>query len=488
MAGYKIGIIGAGVAGLSAAARLQAAGHKVEVFEANSYFGGKLTAFEQDGYRFDAGPSLFTMPQLLDEVFAEAGKNPRDYYDYIKVDPGCHYFWEDGTRFAAPSDPGLFAEKAAETFGVGAADVKRYFDKSFELYDITEDVFLKSSLHKASTYLKLSTLKSMMQLYKAHLFTPMHDVNEAATGHPKITQLLDRYATYNGSNPYQAPGTLTVIPTLEYRWGTFLPKGGMHRITESLYKLCCDLGVTFHFGHRVEAILTENGRATGLQSKGQRFNFDRVVSNMDIIPTYRHLLKSEKMPGTIARQERSSSALIFYWGITKEIKELGLHNILWSEHYREEFTHLFEKKTLHPDPTVYINITSKHLSGEAPEGCENWFVMVNAPHMDGQDWEALQATARAAIIDKINRVLGCDIAPLIATERVLDPPTIEAQTSSYLGSLYGTSSNSRLSAFFRHPNFSQKIKNLYFCGGSVHPGGGIPLCLLSGKIVSELLQ
>ncbi len=484
---YEIGIVGAGVAGLSAAARLAGAGHKVQVFEANSYFGGKLTSFEQGAYRFDAGPSLFTMPHLLDEIFEEAGRNPRDYFRYFKVDPGCHYFWEDGTRFEAPSAPAQFAEKAHHTFGTDPAHLLRYFEKSAALYDMTEDVFLKSSLHKASTYLKLSTMKSMAQLYKARLFTPMHEVNAEATRHPKLTQLFDRYATYNGSNPYQAPGTLTVIPTLEHRWGTFLPEGGMHMITQSLYRLCCDLGVEFHFDTRVDEIVLENGTATALKVDGQLHRFDRVVSNMDVVPTYNRLLKGVKLPGAIAKQERSSSALIFYWGINREFTELGLHNILWSENYRAEFEYLFERKALHPDPTVYINITSKYVPGDAPEGAENWFVMVNAPHVAGQDWKVLTAQARTSIMEKLGRMLGQDIAPLITTERILDPPTIESQTASHLGSLYGTSSNSRLSAFFRHPNFSQKIKNLYFCGGSVHPGGGIPLCLLSGKIVRDLI-
>lgn len=471
---------------MAAAAGLRSAGHEVEVFEANSYFGGKLTAFEQAGYRFDMGPSLFTVPHFLDEVFTLSGKNPRDYYSYQRIDPGCHYFWEDGTRFNAPSDPTDFAEKAEKTFGADPEKIKLYFKKAFELYDITEDVFLKSSLHKASTFLKTSTMKSMAQLYKAKLFSTMHEVNDAGTGHPKLTQLFDRYATYNGSDPYKAPGTLTVIPTLEHRWGTFLPKGGMHEISKSLHRLCTDLGVVFHFDSPVEEITVENGAATGIKTADKLHRFDKVVSNMDVVPTYRRLLKDEPLPGKIEKQERSSSALIFYWGVRGKFADLGLHNILWSDSYREEFRCLFDTKTLHNDPTVYVNITSKYVPGDAPTGCENWFVMLNAPHTDGQDWDAVRKTARKLILEKLKRMLGTDIEPLIETERVLDPPGIEAQTSSHLGSLYGTSSNSTMSAFLRHPNFTGKVKNLYFCGGSVHPGGGIPLCLLSGKIVSDL--
>lgn len=474
------------MAGLSAAIHLRAAGHEVTVFEANSYPGGKPTAFEQDGYRFDAGPSLFTMPQFLDELFQVAKKNPRDYFDYIKVDPGCHYFWEDGTRFDAPSNADRFAQKAEEIFGASRQKVKKYIEDSFDLYDITEDVFLKNSLHKASTYLKLSTVKSFAQLYKAHLFSTMNEVNKKKLDHPKLIQFFNRYATYNGSNPYSAPGTLTVVPTLEFRWGTFLPKGGMHEITQSLFRLANDIGITFRFEEKVERISTSENEANGLLTSKGKYAFDTVVSNMDVIPTYNRLLPDNKISERVAKQERSSSALIFYWGIEKEFDQLGLHNIFWSEDYKNEFSLLFENKKIIDDPTVYVNITSKCEKADAPVGCENWFAMVNAPHVAGQDWEKTEQETRKNILKKLSRMLGTDVASLIRTERVLNPPTIESQTSSYLGSLYGTSSNDKMSAFLRHPNFTSKIKNLYFCGGSVHPGGGIPLCLLSGKIVGDL--
>lgn len=484
----KIGIIGSGVAGLTTAIRMQAAGHRVTVFETNTYPGGKLTAFDQDGFRFDSGPSLFTMPQLLDEVFTVAGKNPRDYYTYQHIDPGCHYFWEDGTRFQSHADIDVFAEAASKAFGEPKTNITTYLEKSFELYDITEDVFLKSSLHKASTYLKWSTLRSFVQLYKARLFSSMNEVNTAAFESPKLTQLFNRYATYNGSDPYRAPGTLTVIPTLEYRWGTALPKGGMHSITMSLYQLACDLGVDFHFEEKVENISTDGKKIQGLITKKGTYQFDTVISNMDVVPTYRNLLKGHKPPVRIEKQERSSSALIFYWGIDRQFEALGLHNIFWSENYREEFRQLFEEKDIYYDPTVYINITSKYETGDAPDGCENWFVMVNAPYSAGQNWDELISKTRKNILAKLERMLGIPVEPLISTERILDPPGIESQTSSHLGSLYGTSSNSMMAAFLRHPNFSSRIKNLYFCGGSAHPGGGIPLCLLSGKIVSELAR
>src|SRR5690606_33997904 len=209
--------------------------------------------------------------------------------------------------------------------------------------------------------------------------------------------------------------------------------------------------------------------------------------NMDVVPTYRRLLADQPAPEQTLQQPRSSSALIYYWGIARAFPELHLHNIFFSEDYKKEFEHIFQHKTISPDPTVYVNITSKLEKGDAPAGCENWFVMVNVPHHQGQDWEQLINSTRTAVTDKLSRMLKTDLHEVIACEQVLDPLLIEQQTSSYAGALYGSSSNNRMAAFLRHPNFSSKIKGLYFCGGSVHPGGGIPLCLLSASIVGHLV-
>ncbi len=482
----KVGIVGAGIAGMSAAVHLRAKGHEVTVFEAAAHAGGKLHAIESEGYRFDAGPSLFTMPHLLDGLFESAGKNPRDYYHYQKIEPGCQYFWPDGTTFSGWSDSGKFAREAQSVLGVPAKAVEKYFKKSSELYDITEKVFLRSSLHRWQTYLRWSTLVSFAQLYNARIFSSMHSVNSRLLRNPKLVQLFDRYATYNGSDPYQAPGTLTVIPTLEHRWGTFLPKGGMHQITKSLHRLAADIGVNFRFNEAVETIAHSSKKVKGIQTTRAFYPFDMVVSNMDVVPTYQKLLKGVAPPMNLDRQERSSSALIYYWGVKQTFPQLGLHNILWSDEYESEFKSIFSDKTIGDDPTVYINITSKHENTDAPEGCENWFILINAPCDEGQDWKALAEKTRRIIIAKINKMLDCDIEPLIETEHILDPPKIGRDTSSFKGSLYGTSSNHWQAAFLRHPNFSKQIDGLYFCGGSVHPGGGIPLCLLSGKIVSEI--
>lgn len=484
----KVIIVGSGIAGLATACRLAAAGHKVEVFEAAPSPGGKLTVIGDDRYRFDAGPSLFTLPHLVDEVIKACGKNPSDYFKYKRKQLACVYYWEDGTRLVAHAEATAFANEVEEKLNVPAAKVLRYLKKSAYVFNYTEKVFLRSSLHKLKTYLNTSTLKSLIRIHKLHLSDTLHGVNRKKLKHPKLVQLFDRFATYNGSSPYLTPGVMTSIPHLEHNVGTFYPKGGMYAIPEALFRLAEDLGVEFHFESRVDKILVDpDSKVRGVHAVGAEHYADLVVSNMDIVPTYRRLLKDQKAPEKTLKQERSSSALIFYWGIKKEFPQLDLHNIFFSDDYEKEFQEIFQNKRVSEDPTVYVNISSKEGEGDAPEGCENWFVMVNVPGNVGQDWDAWIPKIRTMILQKLNRVLGEDLESLIEFEDYLDPRRIEARTSSFQGSLYGAGSNDTFSAFLRHPNFNRNIEGLYFCGGSVHPGGGIPLCLMGAEITANLI-
>lgn len=459
----------------------------VEVFEANDYPGGKLSAFDLEGYRFDAGPSLFTMPQYVDRLFEVAGEVPTDHFRYQRLDVVCNYFWEDGARLSAWAEPKRFAAEVEQQLGVPSQRLDRALQDSARKYRLTGQIFLEHSLHKASTWLRPSVAKAMLQIPTLDIFSTMHDVNQKHLQHPKLVQLFNRFATYNGSNPYRASGILNIIPHFEHHFGAYIPEGGMYAITESLYQLAMRKGVQFHFSQKVSEIIVEQGQAKALRTAdGQVHHADLTVSNMDVFYTYKKLLPKEKHPKKTLAQQKSTSALIFYWGIEKSFPELDLHNIFFSEDYRNEFA-LLEAGKVSDDPTVYVNITSKYCSEDAPAGHENWFVMVNVPYNSGQDWDSIITRTRQNVLNKLSRILKTEVAPLIACEEQLDPRSIDMKTSSHLGALYGTSSNDRMSAFLRHANFSNRIKNLYFCGGSVHPGGGIPLCLLSAKIVDELV-
>jgi phytoene desaturase len=529
----KVAIIGAGIAGIASAIRLAHKGYAVSVFEANAYAGGKLSSFQQNGYRFDAGPSLFTLPHLVTELFELVGKNPTDFFEYEQLNEVCRYFWEDQTQLTAWAEPEKFAKEVETITGEKAEKVLQFLKDAAFKYEVLDGLFLQDSLHKLSSWTSKKALKGYLNLPKLGIFGTMNAANEKLFKNPKIVQLFNRYATYNGSDPYQTPATLNIIPHLEYNIGAFFPKKGMVSITDSLVELAKSLGVEFHFETQVEEIILENGEVKGLKIKdlsrgwcphqtlvrkhtqdllthewlvetpttepGKKIEelnthhsslitYHYVVSNMDITHTYRKLLPDAKHPNFLLNQPKSSSGVIFYWGINQQFPQLDLHNILFSENYREEFKTMFEDKTIYQDPTVYINITSKHKPDDAPEGCENWFVLINAPANEGQDWDKIIAETKQNVIQKIKRTLGVDISELIECESILDPRTIESKTSSAQGALYGNSSNNRYAAFLRHANFSSKIKNLYFVGGSVHPGGGIPLAFSSAKIMSGFLN
>jgi phytoene desaturase len=484
----KVIVIGSGVAGLASAIRLSAKGYNVKVYEQNAYPGGKLSSFSKDGFRFDAGPSLFTMPENLDELFQLHHLDPREYFNYHQLDIICKYFYEDGTILNAYHDINKFINEIKKINENDSSKIKSFLKESKRIYELTENVFLNKSLHKLKTYLSADTLKAIPFLPTLHLNRSMNVYNENYFSSPHMVQFFNRYATYNGSDPYQAPATLNLIANVEFNKGAYFPEGGMISITNAFYNLAQKVGVEFQFNEQVNEIKYESDVVTGIISNHNFIEADIVVSNMDIYGTYKKLLNKLQAPDKIFSQPRSSSALIFYWGIDTVFPELELHNIFFSNNYKEEFNHITTLKKVYEDPTVYINISSKMNANDAPDGNENWFVMINVPHNNQQDWELIIQEARKNIIAKVSRMLKKNIEPLIISESILDPRTIESKTSSHLGALYGTSSNNKMAAFFRHKNFSSQIKNLYFCGGSVHPGGGIPLALFSGKIVADIIN
>ncbi|MBS3771725.1 MAG: 1-hydroxycarotenoid 3,4-desaturase CrtD [Bacteroidales bacterium] len=483
-----VGIIGAGIGGLASAIRLASDGFRVTVLEKNEKAGGKLGELREDGYRFDTGPTVFTMPELVNELFLKAGKDPSEYFTFQSLDQSCRYFYEDATTIDAYSDQKLFAEELAAKTGESEQKILRFLKKSNNLYDLTANVFLFNSIHDPRNLLNKDSLKALMNFHKLDAFKTMHEVNQKWFSSEKVVQLFDRYATYNGSSPYRAPGTLNVIPHLEHNMGVYFPVKGMYSIVEALQKLAESQGVEFRFGMPVERVETGDNEVEKVITNREEYRFDYVVNDSDVHYFYSHLLGNQKFLRKHLKPEKSSSALIFFWGVMNRFSNLKMHNILFSGDYRAEFHHLFNRKLIYKDPTVYIFISSKAISEDAPVGSENWYVMINAPENTGQNWTKLIKNARRNIVLKINRMLGINIERFIATERVMYPGTIEENTSAWHGSLYGNSSNGKYAAFYRHPNFSKKYKNLFFTGGSVHPGGGIPLCLASAKIVEDKIK
>lgn len=480
-------VVGAGIAGIATAIRLSLKGFEVEVHEKNTAAGGKMYLIERGGYTFDAGPSLFTQPANIEELFTLAGEDLSTYFTYDTLSLACRYFFENGKQVNAYTSAEAFANEMEEKLGEPKAHVLRYLSNAEKVYEAVGQIFLNFSLHKAATWLHPRVFKALSTVKFPYLFNTLNQFNHSSFSTPEAVQIFNRFATYNGSNPYSAPGMLSLIPHLEQNQGTFYPTGGMISIPNALVALAEKKGVKFVLNSAVKEIVVKDKKICGITNKNGFVSADLVVSNADSYFTYKYLLGDVAAAKKILKNERSSSAYIFYWGVKKSFPDLHLHNIFFSASYQEEFQHLFVKKQFFHDPTIYINITSKMEGGQAPEGCENWFVMVNAPANTEMDWEAQREELRKNVISKLNRMLCTNLDAHIEVEEVLTPLDIEQKTDSYKGSLYGTSSNSKWAAFLRQANFSSQIKGLYFTGGSVHPGGGIPLCLKSAKIVSEMI-
>jgi phytoene desaturase len=479
----NIGIIGAGLGGLSAAVHLARKGFKVSVFEKNNYIGGKAGSLVKNGFRFDTGPSLLTMPFILNEIFELNDENIDEYLTIRQLKTTCKYFYPDGSIINSYASPEDFAGEVESKTSDSRMTLKKYLNYCGNIYNLTSDLFLFNPEMNIYTFLNRKALKSMLNFSRVDPFRTMHEANRSFFNDHKMVQLFDRFATYNGSNPYRAPATLNIIPYVELSLGSYVVEEGISAIASGLKVLAEKNGVRFLLNQQVDKILTKNDKAMGIRSNEKDYFFDSVVSNVDVNYTYNNLLDYNFKN----RNEPSLSGIVFYWGVKGNHPSLEIHNILFSENYKNEFDDIFHSKKCPEDPTVYIYISSKYKKDDAPKGFENWFVMVNTPHNLGQNWNGEVGKMRVLIKKKVERILGIDISEKILFEEVLTPSDIERNTGSFQGSIYGSSSNSRNSAFRRNPVKSKSYTNLYFCGGSVHPGGGIPLVLLSGKHASELI-
>ncbi len=487
-----IAVIGAGLGGLSAAGYLAAAGMKVDVFERQSFPGGKAGELSAGGFRFDTGPSLVTMRDVFIQFFQALDFDPGNSLRFEALDPLCSYFFADGSRLKSSSHRETFAGRLQDVFGEDPAQLRAFLDHAADIYRISAPVFLFSSIHEIS---KWEILKRMSpgNIRALRPFSTMTADIQRYFSDPRCIQLFQRYATYNGSDPFQVPATLNIIPHVEYDGGSYAALPSIHAIPAVMEDACREHGVRFFYNRPVEEIITARARMQGIRVNGRVRSYDIVVTDTDVLYTYEHLLenKDSKYYRRYRRLEPSSSGIVFYWAVKRKFPQLTLHNIFFSSDYEGEFRQIFREHRLAEDPTVYVNISAKVNKDDAAPGGENWFVLINTPPDDGGDWSARAASVRKRVIHRVARGLGLGAAELSDTideKGMLSPADIAEQTSSFRGSLYGIASNKPAAAFLRHPNRSSEIEGLYFCGGSAHPGGGMPLSVLSGKICAELIQ
>ncbi|MBU3678144.1 MAG: phytoene desaturase [Candidatus Kapabacteria bacterium] len=486
----RIGVIGGGVGGLVAAIQLAAKGHAVDVFEQGERVGGKLNRTILDGSTFETGPTLVTMPFVLDEVFAAVGARRSDYFTLLPVDPACQYRWSDGSRLDLPfSHEDVIT--AIEQFSPGqGVRARAYLDHARSVYELTKDIFIFGEFNGLGEFFKRRNLPLLPSLLKLRPLSTLHDHNRSSFTDPRLVQLFDRFATYNGSSPFRAPATLMVIPWVEIGFGAWYPLGGMHAIADALERLAREVGVRIHLQTGVARIHVERGEASALElTDGARISVDHVISNADVSVTRRKLLgMASPLP-----KDPSCSGLVLQISTDSADKGLAQHNILFCDDYRAEFDAIDNGLYPHPDATIYISRSCAADASLASAGRENWFVLVNAPARgsgshDGDATASVwtgHAEERAELV--LRRMERFGLRPHVHAMNIRTPDTMASEWSTDRGSLYGASSNTPWSAFLRPRQRSREVKNLWYVGGSAHPGGGIPLVATSGMIASRLL-
>ena len=479
----EIIIIGAGLGGLSAACRLAKSGFSVTVLEKNGRVGGKVNTVESNGYKFDTGASLLTMRHVLEDLFEFCEKQMADYLEIVPLEPICRYFWSDGTTFDASQNIEKTEREIAKLEPADAANFRQYLADSKRKYEISERTFLAKSLNDLPTLIRPEYLKD---LFKISTLKTLDKHNAKYFKSAKLQQLFNRFATYNGSSPYQIPATFALIPYVEFGLGAWSVRGGMYEIPKALERLARELGVKFLTDSEVETIIVENKKAVGVKANGEIIGADFVVSNADAIETYRSLLPAKHQK--YQNREPSCSGFVLLLGTRKKFANLAHHNIFFSDDYKAEFDAIFKHKIPAENPTIYICATSRTDDSQSPAGHENLFVLVNAPYTSEQvDWQTQAKLYRDLIIKKLESFGLEDLEKSIDFEQIITPADFETKYRANRGSIYGISSNGIFSAFMRVPNKSKDIENLYFVGGATHPGGGIPLVLLSGKMTSEMI-
>ncbi|HEX8287246.1 MAG TPA: phytoene desaturase family protein [Pyrinomonadaceae bacterium] len=481
-------IIGAGLGGLSTACRLAKSGYVVTVLEKNETVGGKVNAIQSDGYKFDTGASLLTMRHVLEDLFAFCEKRVEDYLEIVPLEPICRYFWTDGATFDAFADLEKTENEIRKIEPKDVTNFKDFLADSKRKYEIAAETFLARSLNDLPQLLRPKYFKDLLAISS---LKTLDKHNRQYFSSPKLQQLFNRFATYNGSSPYQTPATFALIPHVEFGLGAWYVRGGIYEIPQALEKLAKELGVKIYTESAVEKIVIENGKAVGVCVGGEITAADYVVANSDAVETYRNLIDAKerkKSSAKLEKREPSCSGFVLLLGTEKKYPQLAHHNIFFSDDYRAEFDAIFREKRPAQNPTIYVCATSRSDDTQAPAGHENLFVLINAPYTsDKTVWEKEKRDYRDLIIKKLEDFGLNDLNDSIDFERIITPEDFERKYNANRGSIYGVSSNGIFSAFLRVPNKARDIENLYFAGGATHPGGGIPLVLLSGKMAAEMI-
>lgn len=476
-------IIGGGLAGLASALRLRRAGWDVTLLEAGPSFGGKMNRWASQGFTFDTGPSLITMPAVFEETFTAAGGALREHAELMPLATLADYRFDDGAAFTHSTS---LPDWMATLRRIAPHDwdgFLRFQQLGARLYELSSRTFLSRTPFDAPRRGDLGRLRDFPL---RHAWGNYHATVARYFRSPYLVQLFDRYPTYVGSSPYRAPATLAVIPFLETAFGGFAVRGGLYRIVEGLVALAERGGVELRANCTAVSIEQSGGHVSGVRvTGGERIPADAVVMNGDAAAV--GALLGAPPPASPA-PERSLSGFVMLLGVGRELPQLARHSVYFSADYRHEFSQLFEARRFPDDPTVYVNAPSRGDRSVAAPGGETLFVMANAPPGIA-GWDAAQIeTAWRRVFARLRKSGFPDIERDIRVCDIWTPRRMAQRYAMPDGAIYGAASHGWRDTFLRPPNRSRQVGGLYLAGGSTHPGGGTPTVLLSAKITCERIE
>jgi phytoene desaturase len=493
-----VGIIGGGLGGLAAACTLAARGHRVMLFEKNPWLGGKAAVLEEDGFRFDMGPTILTVPRVLARIFGEADRRLEDELDLIRLDPQWRCFFEDGSTLDLRQDLDAMRQEL-ERFAPADHTAAGYVDflkLSQRLHEVSERFFFWKSVEgfrdtiDLKRNLSATTLSDVLSLRMGA--TVAGTVRRRARD-PRVAQMLDHFIQYVGSSPYGAPAVLCAIAHMQISDGVWYPKGGTRAVPAALARLAEGLGVSLRTGADVRRLLVDDGRVRGLEmADGERIALGAVVSNMDSVRTYKELVGGAAAArfARTRRREPACSGVVLYLGLDRAYEHLQHHNFVFSRDAKEEFDWIYRRGEPAPDPTCYVAAPARTDPAVAPPGGEALYVLVHTPYLrPHHDWQAMLPSYRRIILDKLARSAGMpDLERRIVFERALTPQDIHERYRVLNGAIYGLASHGRVLGAFKPGNRSRHVRGLYLAGGAAHPGPGMPMVLMSGWIAADALD
>ncbi|HVW00117.1 MAG TPA: phytoene desaturase family protein [Planctomycetaceae bacterium] len=494
----RIGVIGGGLGGLAAACTLAARGYDVVLFERSEWLGGKAAVLCEQGYLFDMGPTILTLPEVLARIFAEAGRSLEAELELLPLDPQWRCFFADGSTLDLHADRAAM-QKALADFAPGTnapQDYEQFLQHSARLHEISNRFFFWRSLgglsdmFAARSLLEGSMLKVLSDLRPGRSVaqTIRSQVSEA-----RLAQMLDHFTQYVGSAPDQSPAVLCGIAHMQTQGGVWYPRGGMGAVPAALADLARDLGVELRTRTSVRRITTRGGTVTGVETdEGESIPLAAVISNSDSVRTHRELLDGKSAARFERRRkyEPACSGVVLYLGLDRRYEQLLHHNFVFSRDPYAEFEQIYRRGEPAADPTCYVCAPAVTEPEVAPRGGEALYVLVHTPYLrPHHDWKAMLPAYRKTILQKLADVAGLtDIESRIRVERCLTPQDIHDRYHVLNGAIYGLASHGRFLGAFKPANRSPDISGLYLAGGSAHPGPGMPMVLMSGWIAADTLD